>query len=244
MPRVRVRDLKPHQGNRKQVLWNKLMNLNLLVYKINEVNRAFIIISSDDVIERLLSQSVREGLKREDFDVQTPPEFLASKTFVIRNIDSMVSIVDEEELRLDLESRNEWLKVEEVIKLPNAPKILKIRAKETQMAKNAVEKGILIYNQSIPPQYISKEIFIQLNPCYHCYAYSHKTDDCPTPDRIACSECASNTHTYKDCNSQYKKCLNCGGEHRTFAARCPTRKNLIKERSKEVRDRSRSRSRS
>ena len=151
MPRVRVRDLKPHQGNRKQVLWNKLMNLNLLVYKINEVNRAFIIISSDDVIERLLSQSVREGLKREDFDVQTPPEFLASKAFVIRNIDSMVSIVDEEELRLDLESRNEWLKVEEVIKLPNAPKILKIRAKETQMAKNAVEKGILIYNQSIPP---------------------------------------------------------------------------------------------
>ena len=112
------------------------------------------------------------------------------------------------------------------------------------MAKNAVERGILIYNQSIPPQYVEKEIFVQLSPCFKCYKYNHKTEDCPTPEIKICSECASNTHTFRECNNQNKKCINCGGNHRAFAARCPTRKSLIRDKAKEIRERSRSRSRS
>ena len=42
----------------------------------------------------------------------------------------------------------------------------------------------------------------------------------------------------KDINEgQYKstvpKCLNCGGDHKTLAAKCQVRKNLIKEKRKE-----------
>ena len=244
MPKIRIKDLRAGQGDRKQALWNKLMNMNLLVYQLKVLNGAFLVISSDEVVERLLSQTVKDGLKKDQFEVQTPPEFVANKTFVIRNVDTMVSMVDADELRNDLERRNEWLKVEEVIKLPNAPKIIKVRAKEISMAKNATEKGILIYNQSIPSHFVEKEIFVQLSPCLKCYKYSHKTDDCPTPEAKICSECASNLHTFRECDSLNKKCINCGGNHRAFAARCPTRKTLIKDKAKEIRDRSRSRSRS
>ena len=244
MPKLRIKDLRPSHGNRKQCLWNKLMTQNLLVYQLKALNGAFLIISSDEIIEKLLTTNVKDSLKKDNFEVQTPPEYVASKTIVIRNIDSMVSEVEAEELKGDLERRNDWLKVEEVVKLPNAPKILKVRVKEISMAKKAIDKGLLIYNQSIPPHCIEKEIFVQLSPCYKCYRYNHKTEDCPTPDITLCSECASNSHTFRECNNQYKKCINCGGSHRTFAARCPTRKSLIKDKAKEIRERSRSRSRS
>ena len=51
-------------------------------------------------------------MRKDNFEVQTPPEYVASKTIVIRNIDSMVGEVEAEELKGDLERRNDWLKGE------------------------------------------------------------------------------------------------------------------------------------
>ena len=245
MPRIRIRDLNPQQGNRKTLLWNKLMNLNLLVYTIKQPNnQTFILITSDEVVDRMLSNQIKEKLKSDNFEIFTPPEYNANRTLVLRNIDSLITGIESEELKNDLERRNEWLKVSEVIKIPNAPKILKIRAETTDMVKRAEEKGILIWNQSIPPNNVQKEIYIFLNICYKCYSFEHRTEDCLTPNIIICSECAAPSHTFKDCTSQVKKCINCQGDHRTLAAKCPIRKNLLKEKEKTIRERSRSRSRS
>ena len=137
MPKLRIKDLRPSHGNREQCLWNKLMTQNLLVYQLKALNGAFLVISSDEIIERLLTTNVKESLRKDNSEVQTPLEYVASKTIVIRNIDSMVGEVEAEELKGDLERRNDWLKVEEVVKLPNAPKILKVRVKEISMAKKA-----------------------------------------------------------------------------------------------------------
>ena len=60
---------------------------------------AFLVISTDLVIERLLTQSVNEALKKENFEIQVPPEYVANKIILIRNVDSMVSSVDAEELK-------------------------------------------------------------------------------------------------------------------------------------------------
>ena len=244
MPKLRIKDLRPRVGDRKKLLWNRLMNLNLLIYSIKEPSRnIFIIITSDEIVDRLLTTKIKESLKKDDFEVLTPPEYNAKRTFVLRNLDSLISTVDPEELKNDLEVRNSWLKVTEVIKLPNAPKILKIKAECSEMVKTATEKGVLIYNQSVPPHNIEREIFVYLNPCYHCYKYDHATDECRTPNITLCSECAATNHTYRECQTNTKKCLNCQEPHRTLAARCPVRRRLIKEKSKEMRDRTRSRSR-
>ena len=209
-----------------------------------EPNRStFVIITSDENVDKLLSNSMRDKFRRDDFEILTPPEHTANRTFVLRNIDSLITTIDIDELKSDIESRNTWLKVNEIIKIPNAPKILKIQAENTEMVRKATESGILIYNQSIPATSVEKEIFVNLIPCYKCYAYTHKTQDCETPNLVVCSECSSTTHTYKDCRSQQKRCINCDGDHRTMAAKCPVRRELIKQRSKEMRERSRSRSR-
>lgn len=44
-----------------------------------------------------------------------------------------------------------------------------------------------------------------------------------------CSECADSGHTFTDCpNKDSPKCLECSGDHRTLASKCPVRKQLIK----------------
>ena len=244
MARIRIKDLNANQGNRKALLWNRLMNLNLLVYSIKQPNsQTFILIVSDDILDKLLSTSIKDKLKKDHFEVYIPPEYNANHTIVLRNVDSLISEVENEELKTDLERRNEWIKVTDIIKIPNAPKIIKVRVETTEMVKKAVESGLLIWNQSIPPTSIQKEIYVFLTICYKCYSFEHKTEDCPTPSVIICSECASPSHSYRDCTATVKKCINCQGEHRTLAAKCPIRKNLIKEKEKNIRERSRSRSR-
>ena len=245
MPKIRIKDHKPNHGNRKVLLWNKLMHNNLLIYKMEEPSRNFfVIISSDEVIEKLLTPKLKEVLRKDDFEVLTPPQFNANRTLVVKNVDSLITSVDPEDLKNDIERRNDWAKVTEVITIPNAPKLLKIRFENASMNKTASEKGILIYNQSFPPSSVEREIFIQLTPCLKCYKYEHRAEACPTPNVTLCSECAANDHIYRNCRSEAKKCLNCNGNHRTFAAQCPVRKQLIQEKKKAIRERSRSRSRS
>ena len=43
MPKVRVKDLRPNHGDRKQALWNILMNKNLMVYQLKALNGAFFV---------------------------------------------------------------------------------------------------------------------------------------------------------------------------------------------------------
>ena len=55
---------------------------------------------------------------------------------------------------------------------------------------------------------------------------------CPkTSDYKVCSICAKQDHTYKNCLSQEKVCINCKGAHSTLALSCPYRKKLIKDTS-------------
>ena len=164
MPKVRVKDHRPNLSNRKVLLWNKLMNNNLLVYKIEEQNRNhFVVVSSDEVVEKLLTPKLKEAFRREDFEILTPPQFNAERTVVIRNIDPIITEVDIEELKNDVERRNEWAKITEMIKIPNMPKILKIKFENATMTKAACEKGLLIYNQSVPPANLEKDIFTSAN---------------------------------------------------------------------------------
>ena len=64
----------------------------------------------------------------------------------------------------------------------------------------------------------------------------------PKDKQIICANCGQTGHYQNVCTSENPKCVNCGGAHKTLAAVCPVRKDLIKSRGKLVRDRSRSRS--
>ena len=85
---------------------------------------------------------------------------------------------------------------------------------------------------------------VKLTPCYNCYSYDHKTQSCEINKQSICAFCAKTAgHTQNNCTETTPKCINCEGKHKTLALVCPVRKRLIKERSKDGRERSRSRSR-
>ena len=146
MPKIKIRDHRPRSGNRKKLLWNRLMTLNLLIYKIEDNRNFFIVVSSNEIIDKILTEQVKDALRKDDFEVTTPPEYNANRTVVIRNVDSIITELDHEELKLDIERRNEWAKIVEIIKIPTAPKILKLRFENAEMVKKAMEVGMLIYN--------------------------------------------------------------------------------------------------
>jgi len=202
---------------------------------MDDYKNAYFVIANDQTIE-MMSKECKATFLKHHFEIQDPPEYNAMRTIVIRNVDKQITEFSEEEIKENIENENAWAKIEQVIKIPNAPSILKIRFESTQMAKRALENGLLILFQFMPPRFVERDIFINLVPCYRCYKYDHLVKDRKETDTYkACSECASNDHTYKDCRENTKKCLNCNGNHRTLAAKCSIRKRIIKERTKEQR---------
>ena len=108
---------------------------------------------------------------------------------------------------------------------------MKIEFETVEMADKAIQHGIRLFRISVASHQITKEKYTEITYCLRCYALEqHLTKDCPKPrEHKACSECASDDHTWSNCTSTTKKCLNCGGPHRTMAFKCPTRKLAVNE---------------
>ena len=101
------------------------------------------------------------------------------------------------------------------------------------MADRILTDGLYLFNTRINPYQCEQERIHDLLICFKCYKYEdHHTKDCPTPLTV-CSECAEEGHTFKECKSSTKKCLNCGVAHRTLLAGCQYRKTKIVEKQKE-----------
>ena len=112
------------------------------------------------------------------------------------------------------------------------------------MADRAVREGLNLHFQRFKKGNIEKEMFVPVIPCYKCYSYTHQKRNCPKPqDYKICSICAIEGHCYTECsNEENLKCINCGGggEHRTLATKCQKRKEVIKNKVREKRYRTRS----
>ena len=148
----------------------------------------------------------------------------------------MLDSYTDEEVIDSIERHNDWAQVEHIYGIPAAGKLVKIRSKTQQMAQNALDKRLIILHQSIPKWNLEKEIFIKLTPCRNCFRYDHKSSDCKEEKKDRCTYCAGN-HKQFDCKAEAPCCINCGGQHRTLAAVCKVRKDLIKKRSEEIRNR-------
>ena len=109
------------------------------------------------------------------------------------------------------------------------------------MVQVALQKGINVLHQHIPPWSIEKELFVRLTPCRNCYGYDHRLKDCKAEKKDRCTYCAEE-HKESECKANQPCCINCGGQHRTLAAACKIRKELIKQKSGDIRANARSQS--
>lgn len=202
--------------------------------RIVEAGDCYAVVCLDEAnVDLLIQTNSIKTLKDNGFDLIMPPHLRARKCVIVRGLDSELNTWNEAQLKEDMEIRNEWAKIEEVYRMKNINHMIKIRFQEISMARKACDQGVALHSTHLAPQQIEMEDFIPLTPCFVCYKYDHLTKDCNIKGMKICSECAAIGHTYKECTSTEKKCINCDGTHRTLAAICPIRKELLKEKREE-----------
>ena len=193
--------------------------------------------STEDAEKILSSYGVAE-FNKIGITVMTPPELKAQRSIFVRQLDSTFGSHSPTEIKEELEYMNEWMKIEEVVKIGTYTHVMKVRFAETSMADKALSSGFGGFNWHVTPDQIQREEYTNLLLCFSCYRYEdHATNNCPTKDQKVCSNCATVGHSFRECpNTDAKGCLNCVREgregmysHRTMAMACPIKKQKIKE---------------
>ena len=179
-------------------------------------------------IDILLTDKAKHALNKIGLHARLPPKIKANRSVICRKIDMSVGSHTKDELTAEINKCNTNIKVAEITKFKEYTHIFKIELQTTEQAQHVLQNGLLCYNTRIAPSQIEKEEYADLQICFTCYKYeSHSTKDCPTPNKIICSECTGQ-HKHTQCTSNIKKCINCGGSHRTLAMACPTKKQLMR----------------
>ncbi|KAF2356409.1 hypothetical protein FHG87_012832 [Trinorchestia longiramus] len=185
-------------------------HLKLLLTGLREVGcgyNAFTEFESD--VEKLLTQKATNTLTSIGLDTRLPLKIRAQRSVVCREIDSWIGGKSADELKQEIKHENLHLEVREIIKFGQYTHVFKIEFATINMGSHALQHGILCKHVIIAPSQIQQEKCIVILICFNCYKMEqHATKDCSTPNLTICSECTGN-HTYKNCSSSIKKCLNC-----------------------------------
>ena len=231
-----------HDGSSKKGdLIDGICKAEAMVSKIIESKEAFFLVTDHRNMDKMLKEEVREYLANKGLQIQYPPEYEAARTVMIKNVDSMIAALSEAEIAAHIDK---VYKTKKIIKIPNNSHIIKVIFHTSEIADQAVKEGLSISFQKYDGRNIEKEEFVPVVPCYRCYSYEHQKRYCSKPaDYKVCSNCAAEGHTFNDCKVTILKCINCGKDHRTLAAKCAIRKTIIRNKIKEKRARSRSKTR-
>ncbi len=177
--------------------------------------------------------------KKKKFSSVLPPEPRSKRTVLIFNVGEHIFNHTEEDIKEEINRRNEWLDqgIDNLLKFKNK-NISKIQFKQSLIAKRTIENGILAYNMSIPAYNIKQEEYINIKTCRRCYKINtHYTTECPEGKTYKiCSECGNNGHEWRECKETIKKCINCGWSHRTLAYKRPKRREMREEIIKEQKE--------
>lgn len=237
MARIKIKHPTQTQDD-KRALLSILGNHNVFATKVAYARDGFIILTSlESETDSLFSEECLQSLQSKNFQPLIPPELKAKRTILLFSIDAQAMNHTPEHITTEIYRVNEFTqnKILSVFKFPNN-NILKITFTETAPAQKSKEQGIKLYNTRVPPHQIKEEEFIPIKTCLHCYKLAdHYTNQCPSPkERKVCSECSEEGHTWKQCTANYKKCLNCNGNHSTLAYKCPTKKAALQAAREEI----------
>lgn len=239
MPRIRIKHPRPREGQTKLQLLQIVAEENIFLAGVHVANDALIAITATEKdADKLLAKKTVDLLTAQDFTPIIPFEVRCRRSIICHHVDDVVFENSEEDIKEEVVKQQSWAKVIRVTKFPNRQRqnnTFKIELEESNIAEKAEGSRLLMFQMSITPNQIRREQYTPLLTCLKCYKIEdHITKDCNMPpDYKICSECCSPGHTYRECQSQVKKCINCGDNHRTMAMRCRTRKEAIKRKEVE-----------
>ena len=234
MPKVKIKHAEPN--NQAKITLLRTLSENLIyATRIISTQDGFVVLTRSDAdVDLIFQTAIYDQLQENGFKPILPPELRAKRTILIFNTDENILKNKEEEILEEFLAENHWMSsgIENIYKIPRT-KIMKVTFKDTIVPKKATEIGILGYNMCIAPHTIKIEEYIPILTCLRCYALEdHPTSKCPLPkERKVCSECSSHDHYWRDCKNNYKKCINCEGNHRTLTNSCPQRKRIKEEKN-------------
>ena len=189
----------------KPLLIQSLCDAEVFVNKIVENREAFFVITNNRTMDTLLRDTNRQKFAERGLEIQYPPEYEAARTVLIRNVDSTIRALNEQEIR---EYIDKDLKVKQVIKIPNSEHLMKIVFNSTEDADKVVQDGLVIGFQKFQNRNIEKEVFIPVVPCYRCYNYEHQKRNCSKSAQYKiCSSCAKEGHNYGECKEETSNVL-------------------------------------
>lgn len=240
MTRVKLKSDNSKDPRRKLKLLEILSTNGIYANRIIVTPDAFIVLTNDETdTDKLFNGVTDQILTSNGFTPQIPPELKAKRTITIFNVDSHIYNNETGDMQEEIMSKNAFTEnqISDIFKIPRT-KIIKITFNNTNIAKKVAENGLKMFSMSIPQHQIEQDPFINIKSCMKCYEIeTHHTSECPrSPTYKICSECAEEGHTWKECASINKTCINCKGEHRTLAMKCPRRKEIIKLKRKESKE--------
>lgn len=234
---------KQNQTEARNVVELAYGKFNVPFTRIFATNEGYkVICRNENDADKILGKEAKKELEKLGLQVIVPPETKARRSIILRHLDQIIGTNTPEDIKAEIERENNWLKIEEVIKIKDYTHILKLRLEETSMVDKAQQQGILAYNMAISPTQIEQETYVHIKTCFNCYQMEdHITKECPFTDLKICSECSETGHTYRECRNPEKACINCKSHgyqanHRTLAMSCPMRKKIISNKLNETKN--------
>ena len=238
MVRIRVKITQHDGASKKDIVWKGLHKAKAFVYKVVQSKEAFYLITDNEQAELILKDHVKQFWRENGLGVQTPPELVALRTVLVRGLEWCVADKFENDIKSKIEAGYPDWQIERVVKIPNNDKLMKLICANVRTADYILDKRLVIYNQRFAGRSLEREVYINITPCFKCYKYDHTAKKYQTLEGYkVCSKCSRQGHRYNECPSQTKKCLNCGQPHETLAFKCPVRKEFVKKKVGELKQR-------
>ena len=227
--RILLRFTNPSAPTDKSAIFQvTFQELNTPLTRLTPTKNGFYA-NTDDLhaIDTLTSSRAIDTFRKINITPVIPPEQRSKRTIFIRQLDSYAGQHSAEQIKQEIENKNTWIKLTEVIKIKQYTHLIKIICTETSTATKILDNGLQMFNTRITPQQCEREIYTLILTCFKCYKYEdHPTKQCTSTVQI-CSECAETGHTFEHCTNNYKRCINCNNNHRTLSAGCQVRKQAI-----------------
>ena len=167
MSRVKIKSRTPPSKDRKIKLAEILCCHQVQITRIFHANDGFAVLTlNDDNTDKSFSIEIKEALSTNGFSPIVPPEQKVKKSVIVTRVDQLIYEWGEADIAEELIAQNQWIDdgIENVYKFPNSSTI-KITFNQSSLAGKCIQKGLLAFNISIPPNEIRQETYILIKCC-------------------------------------------------------------------------------
>ena len=239
MARVKIKSPNSKDPRRLNLLLQILSIHNIYATRIVNIPDGFAVVTEEAELDRIFDGTTNKELENKEFEPLAPPEHKANRSVLIFRLDDHIYLNNEDDILRELLEQNDWISGSTCITKFKKGRGLKITFNDTNTAKKAQEKGLLLFSMRIPADNIIQDKYLNVTTCLRCYTLNeHYSANCPKDRSFKiCSECSREGHTWRDCTETTKKCINCNGEHSTMAMSCRKRKEFINTKRREEKER-------